>query len=70
MRTSDHEIGCEDLTGPTKKELKKYSDEWILVVHGRIVRHSKDLMKILVASEKYSNDCYIEKVLEGQVCFY
>jgi hypothetical protein len=58
------------MSEPSVKELMKYKDEWILVVRGKIVQHSKDVMDILKASEDYRGNCYIEKVVEGQVCFY
>jgi hypothetical protein len=58
------------MTGPSTEEKKKYSDEWILVCKGKIIKHDKDVYVILEASEACPGDCYIEKVLEGQVCFY
>jgi hypothetical protein len=55
---------------PSINQKLKYSDEWILVSKGKIIKHDKDVRVILEASEDCPGDCYIEMVLEGQVCFY
>jgi hypothetical protein len=58
------------MAGPSIEEKRRYSNEWILVCKGKIIKHSKDVVNILKASEDYKEDCYIEKVIDGQVCFY
>ena len=53
-----------------KVDKKKFLDEWILVCQGKVVKHSKRLEDILNDPERPTENCYIEKVVEGQVCFY
>ena len=58
------------MTALNMKNKKKFSNEWILVYKGKIIKHDLDVRVILEASEDCPVGCYIEKVLEGQVCFY
>ena len=61
--------------GEKKKaiEKEKYMDQWILICDGKIVAHSSKIGDILDNPEHEGHNpqhCYIEKVTEGQVCFY
>jgi hypothetical protein len=61
------------MAGETGKiDKSKYYDEWILVCKGKVVKHSKKMEDLLGIAEhkNHTEDCYIEKVLDGQVCFY
>jgi hypothetical protein len=53
-----------------KIDKSKFIDEWILVHRGKVIMHSKKLEDILSDPTRPTEDSYIEKVVEGQVCFY
>lgn len=49
---------------------KAYMNQWILVCRGKIIKHGKRIEDVLGVHENHEGDCHIEKVVEGQACFF
>ncbi len=49
---------------------KDYIDQWILICDGKVIAHNDKLEAILGSKKPKNGECHIEKVVEGQACYY